>query len=939
MKIKILLLSLLTLFTATAFAQNGGVSGKVVSRDGRVALANVKVVAEPAGITVETDASGRFQIQNLPAGDYELTFSTPEYEDLNLMVRVENLVKDMRSVILAPNSQEVMDDSVFAEFDTDNENDAMATPSSLSSSKDVFNNIASYKFSEMRFNVRGYDSQYSDIYLNGIRFNDAMTGYGPWSLWTGLNDATRNQENVAGLTATDFGVGGVSGMTNINATASMMRKGLRLSLVNANSMYRFRGMISYASGVQDNGWAYAFSFSTRQGGNSYVDGVYYNTYAYFASVEKLMGRNRNHRLGLTVFASPSERGAMQAATEEAYQLFGDHYYNPNVGYQNGKLRNSRVRDTHEPIAMLTYNWVMSERTRLQAAAALRFGTNGYSALTWKDGSDPRPDYYRNMPSFFLFKWAQSESQESTDSWLAAAQAARDNWTGRMDWDGFYRQNYTNRPDPESVEGKLAGNLRPSNTMVEERHTDQLDFNFAANISHTFRNNARLVGGVKLRINRTEYYDEVKDLLGGDYWYDIDKFALRDMGSSTFAYQNDVDYYLRNGHARFAQEGDKISYDYYANVRDARAWAMLTKTWGIFTMDFGGEVGHTSMWREGRWRKGLFPDNSQGDSETLNYLNYRVKANFGFRFSRAHSLSANVTMIQDAPRFQSAFVSARTRNQVTPGLSAEKIFGAELTYNLDLPYLKARLSGFYTEMMDQSKVISFYDDTENAFVNFAMSGIDKRHYGLELGLQIPLWKNFTLNGALSWGNYQYTSNPDFIKMADNRAEVLVSDKVYWKDFHVESTPQLAANIGLSYRNRHNWFVSVDCNLYDGLYLSMNPYYRTRNAAQSYLDSNNGAADIEAINAIRHQERFGVDAVVNASIGKNWYIDHKYTLGFSMEIKNLLNDQDIRTGGYEQMRMYKGRIPQNGQAETHYYRFPSKYFYMLGTTYYLNVYFRF
>ncbi len=29
----------------------------------------------------------------------------------------------------------------------------------------------------MRFNVRGYDSQYSDIYMNGIRLNDAMTGY------------------------------------------------------------------------------------------------------------------------------------------------------------------------------------------------------------------------------------------------------------------------------------------------------------------------------------------------------------------------------------------------------------------------------------------------------------------------------------------------------------------------------------------------------------------------------------------------------------------------------------------------------------------------------------------------------------------------------------------------------------------------------------------
>ena len=106
----------------------------------------------------------------------------------------------------------------------------------------------------MRFNVRGYDSQYSDIYLNGIRFNDAMTGYGPWSLWSGLNDATRNQENYTGLEASDFGIGGIGGMTNVNARASQMRKGFRVSVSNGNQMYRFRAMISYGSGQLDNGW-------------------------------------------------------------------------------------------------------------------------------------------------------------------------------------------------------------------------------------------------------------------------------------------------------------------------------------------------------------------------------------------------------------------------------------------------------------------------------------------------------------------------------------------------------------------------------------------------------------------------------------------------------------------------------------------------------------
>lgn len=935
MKIRNLLLSLLLLVSTTAFAQDGGVTGKVVSRDGRSALSNVKVVVEPLGVTVTTDADGRFTLPNMPKGDYQLSFETPEFEQLSIAVRVGKMVKDLHAVILSPDVQAMIDDSVFAEFDTDLASDAQALPSSLSASKDVFNNIASYKFSEMRFNVRGYDSQYSNIYLNGIPFNDAMTGYGPWSLWSGLNDATRNQENYSGLTPSDFGVGGIGGATNINARASQMRKGFRVSAVNANSMYRFRLMLSYASGALDNGWSYALSFSTRQGGNSYVDGVYYNSYAYFGSVEKLFGARQNHRLGLTFMASPTERGAQQAATDEAYKLFGDNYYNPNVGYQDGKMRNTRVRNTHEPIAMLTYTWDITDRTRLTAATSLRFGYNGYSALTWKDGADPRPDYYRYMPSYFQMRKAQGDTPEGDKTWDELSFDATASWTGRMDWDSFYQKNY--ETTPEGVEEMFAPQgTHFSNTIIEERHTDQLDYNFVANISHTFLDNSRIFGGVRARINRTEYYDEVKDLLGGDYWLDVDKFAQRDFGSNVIAYQNDLAYYEQYGHAKMAKEGDKMSYDYYANLRTAQLWAMYARSFGNFSMNIGGEVGFASLWRDGQWRKGLFPNNSYGNSEKLNYLTYRVKGNFNYRISGAHSVSASIMMMQDAPKFQSAFVSARTRNQVTPGLSAEKIFGGELTYNLNLPYIKARLSGFYTQMSDLSKVISFYDDTENSFTNFAMSGIDKRYYGVELGVQVPIWNGLSFNGAVSWGNYTYTSNPNFVSIVDNSAKIKYEDTVNWDGYKVESTPQFAANIGLNYRGPRNWFAAVDLNIYANNYLSMNPFYRTNAAVESFASANGGLNDLLEIKKIKQEEKLDAAYVLNASVGKNWSIQRTYTLGFSLEVKNILNTQDTRTGGYEQMRMYKSRTKDGSERFT---RFDSKYFYLLGTTYYLNVYFRF
>ena len=319
---------------------------------------------------------------------------------------------------------------------------------------------------------------------------------------------------------------------------------------------------------------------------------------------------------------------------------------------------------------------------------------------------------------------------------------------------------------------------------------------------------------------------MKDLLGGDYWVDIDKFAERDMGGlNPIPYQNDMEYYEKYGHARAAKKGDKYGYDYYGNVLNARAWAQYEMSFGKLGVNLGGEIGHASLWRHGLWKKGLFLDDSQGNSKKLNYLTYKLKANFSYKFSAAHSIEANIMYMQDSPEFQSAFVSPRTRNAVTPGLSAEKVFGVDGSYNFRLGELRARVSGYYTKFMNQNKVLSYYDDVEATFSNFAMSGIDKRHFGVEVAASIPLDAGFYLNGALSWGQYTYDSNPNYVQIQDNSGEIKNEGKVYWKNFRVESTPQKAMNIGLSYRGPKNIYASLDLNYYSNMYISMSPLYRT------------------------------------------------------------------------------------------------------------------
>lgn len=930
MKIKTLLLLLLLLpLSVSVSAQDGGIKGRTVTRMGREALDGVKITVQPAGLTVYSQSDGSFTIPDLEAGEYELTFENQDYAPVTMKIKVSQNMRDLHMVTMSRDTyaRGFGVDDQFMEFDEEVVDDAQSMPSTLAASKDIFNNIAGYKFSEMRFNPRGYESGMTGTYLNGVYFNDALTGYGPYSLWSGLNEATRNQEVSPALGVSDYGVGGVGGVTNINARASQLRQGFRASVVNANNAYRFRVMVSYASGLLDNGWAYAFSFSTRQGGNDWVNGTYYNAYGYFFSLEKRI--NRCNHLAFTILGVPTQRANQAASTQEVYDMVGSNYYNSNWGYQVGDKRNARVRNYHEPIAMLNYYYEPNASTKFMVTASYRFGRNGYSALDWYDGADPRPDYYRYLPSYFEKQGDYAKAEIVRWAWQS-------NWgTRQIDWDRIYNYNYGSVTSDSKIDG-LNG-LRRSNYVIEERHTDQRDVNLKLQLMQYLRGGHRLNIGADLRYNRTEYYKKMKDLLGGDYWLDVDKYAERDFVGERYM-QNNLDYFEANGHAPVIREGDKYGYDYYAYVRNAKLWAIWNYNVGRVEGFVAGEAGYSDLWREGLYRKGSFENNSKGKSERQQFFVYTAKGALTYKFSGAHNLTASVAYIQQAPTFQSSFVSPRTRNDITPGLSTEHIFGADLTYDLHVGDFKLRLSGYYTTIEDQARVISFYDDLQRTYTNFAMSDIDSRYMGVEVGFTIPLFSILSLNGAVSYGDYRYTSNPLITQTADNSAEVVLSgEKVYWKDYYVESTPQTAVNLGLSMRTPNNIFVNVDCNYYDAMYLSMNPLYRTDMALTGRVfDSNTPEENLAAVKEMTAQERFDHAFVLNASIGKNWYISNRrYNLGFSLEVKNILNNQNIKTGGYEQMRLSK----DESGTTVKYNRFDSRYFYMLGTTYYMNLYFRF
>ena len=965
--IKKYLLSISVLILSVAMsAQNptGGVKGVVVDRSSKTALdgAVLKLYSGTQEIaTVRTGADGSFYIPDLKDGMYDLVIENSNYLQSKVNVTVnDGYVKNMFKLSLTPvHKVGEVDDASFTEFDLD-DSGYQDSPTILFGQNDVFNNIAGYNFSSVRFRVRGYSSESQDVYMAGVRMNDAITGYTPYSLWSGLNEAVRSKESVNGSEISDYGFGGYNGLTNIDPMASQARTGWRGSVLTNSALYRLRLMMTYSSGELDNGWSYAFSASARLGGNDWIKGVYYRSFGYYGSVEKKFGEE--HKLGLTFMAAPGQRGAQNGSTQEVYDLMGDNMYNSNWGYYNGKVRNARVKKTHEPIAILKYDFTPeSKKLKASATVLYRFGKNGYTALDWYDAPDPRPDYYRNLPSYFFmdntdynrlnyskYMWAKEQWEQDIPS------------ITHINWDRLYAVNAMN----STADGNR------SKYVIEERRTDQQDLNFAANAKWSPVNCFTLAGGLSYKWNRTEYYKILDDLLGGDYYVNIDQFAERDYASSVTMYQNDLDYYLKNGKAQTLKQGDKYGYDYYANVRHAEAWA--SGKFSKFGLDvaLAGRIGYTKYWREGLLRKGLFPGldangqpmtyegkvittydpitgdaiTSLGKSEVKDFLTGAAKLNVSYVIPGGHRVYANAAFIADAPNFNQAFISPRTRNSIVPNLKTNKTLTADLNYAYSNSGYDVRVTGYYTAIKDQSKVMSFYDDAQNSFTNFAMSGIDQRHIGLELGFKVPLpVPNLALQGVVSYGQFVYTSNPKMYQTYDNSAAI-VEDTYgvtipYWKSHptadgktvkhYVSGTPQLATSLGLSW-NKNYWFVDADVDYFDFAYLDMNPLYRT-DMATSGPDKTVTPTEIEYMAA---QEKFKGAVLVNASVGKSWYIKRNYQLGFSLQVKNILNTTNLRTGGYEQTRLVDNTV-----SKERYYRFDSKYFYMSGINYMLNIYFRF
>ncbi len=880
------------------------VKGSVLNSETKLPLQNIVVTIDKTTISHITDVKGNFSLTHIPDGNHVVKILYQGYETQYFPIHIlRGSTVDLGTIYLSNITfrlQENEGSISLTEDDLNNDRgESENTTGILQASKDIFQNRAAFDWGQAFFRVRGYGSRNAVVLINGISMNKLFNGRPEWNNWGGLNDATRNQELTSGLAASAYTFGGILGASNISTRASSYRPGLRISSSYSNRTYTGRGMVTYNSGVQKNGFAYSISASRRWGNQGFINGTLYDSFGFFGALEYAF--DKHNSLNITAIFTPNRRGQVAAITERVFKDLG-RKYNPYWGTQDGSIRNSRIRKIKEPIVQLNY-FHNSEKTSLSIGASYQTGMQSRSRLDYINAPNPNPNYWRYLPNI-------SEKLQ-------------------IDWQRLYDSNTT---IDNVINGGAARYI-----LYEDRTEDDL-------LSLNLILNKRLTPYLTMDIGSTykdltsQNYGSPIDLLGATYYSDTNQFSLINGDPS----RNDALGEPNKG------IGDKIKYSYNLTSSELNAFAQLRFNFKKVDFFISGSYTNTNYQREGYFLNQIFEDNSLGKSDKLAFTDIGVKGGITYKITGKHLVTMNASYLLKAPIIRNSFVNIRENNAIVPNLFSETIFGSEASYTFRSSKLKAKLTGYFTEFKNGTDINFIFAQIGSGsdFFQEVITNIHKRHFGAELGAEYQANSSVKILAAAAFGQHTYASNANVAVNFDtagfnddviNNLGFKDLGQTYIEGLKIANGPQNAYTLGINYRDPKSWWIGATMNYLSHAYVDVSTISRTNDFFINPEDRFNlpfEDIDLELAKQLLKQEAFEGVYLLNFTGGKSWRIKGKY-LSLFISINNAFN-QIYRTGGYEQSRTATyGSLVEDTSSGNDQRNFGNKYWYGLGRTYFLNL----
>ncbi len=734
----------------------------------------------------------------------------------------------------------------------------------------LFDHLTRYSLSAVRFARRGEAEVMFN--LDGVRINrdesyqlkrllrTEIVADGMESQQLGGFGGTRSYRSLSA-----FGLGS----TTASISATDRNKLLTVRLYDARPLGR------------GDRWSYALSLSGEGGRDMRIGGVFTQRIEVAAL---LSHRWSEGGMSIVAMVAPSQRGIRSASSSEVFELTADNLYNPTWGMHDGRERNSRVRRELMPsmtISLRHNQWFATIYTRI--------GRQSISGLNWYDTTNPTPDNYRKLPSYFDSEQIRTEVERV---WRES-----DHRYTQIDWEELYARNAMT--DGRSV------------YIIEDRTEAPREVRATAGAECAVARNTTVRAAVKINHNSTEYYKRLRDLLGGTHIIDIDQYLVDDERFGT-ALQND----LRNPNRR-VEQGDKFGYNY--RLSEGRYGTQIGINYhdNRFSIDAIGRIAAAVAWRTGLYEKQLFAGgNSLGRSEQVAGVDATAKVAFRYSISARHRLSMAIAASHSHQPIEQLLLQPAYNNAVAKVDPSMRRIDGEVSYSLHTTSVELMIKGFARIERGNDATMRLFDDLTYTYVDAVVSEIDRNRYGVEVGASVMLSPRFTIEGALSVGSYRYASNPSVSLYADADNRVVIEGATsYMSGLHTAETPTLATVAKLRYSTPFGWRVELETAYASGRYAMPTPIRRMTRITDL-------AASPEEFETMTAQQRLDDALTVGLSAMRSWSVrGGQSRLTAVASVRNLLCNKNIIYSAYEPSRVLRSGSGVN----IHYRPMPERYTY--------------
>lgn len=756
-------------FAGTTMAQ-GTVKGVVKDASTHEGLvgATVVVVGTTNGITTSLDGSFSLKV---PTGEKTLKISYVGYKSLTKKVTVNSgQTLNLGNINLSSTAIGLHEINVLANIAVSRKTPvAISTvkgqtieenigqqgfPEVMNTTPDVYATKTGGGFGDSQVSIRGFDQRNIAMLINGVPVNDMENGWMYWSDWAGLSDVTRTIQIQRGLSASKLAISSVGGTVNIITKTTDMQKGGSYSF-GMTDYGQYKQMLTLSTGLLKSGTAITFSGS-RTTGTGYVDATWVKAWSYFLSISQKLGKN--NMLVLTAFGAPQQHGQrVYMLSKSQFDKYGNKY-NPNWGYLGGKMLNERVNYYHKPQISLNWYSKLSDKAHLATSAYYSFGTGG--------GSGPLG------------------TKEPTTA------------MGQIDWNAIVAANAANINADHTYPDTLAQSLHIIRNSVNNHQW----YGLLSNLTYNLSDPLTLTAGIDLRHYKGEHYRVVRNLLGGDYYFDK-KYGVRHVG-------------------------DKIAYDDNAYITYGGLFAQLEYSKGNFTAF--GSISAANTWGKRQDFYSYYPAQPAAMSGQISKFGYDVKLGANYNISERSNIFANLGYFSRVPLFEYWFpYYTNTKNK---SMRNESVTSATVGYNYTGPKFTFKANAYYTVWGHINMKVSYLDDSTGYYNDAFLTDLKQVNMGLELEAHYHAAKWLTLGGMANIGHWIYANNVSSTQYNDQTHAVIGTAHVYAKNLRVGTQPQDSYGINGKINITKDVDFGFNYLYYTNLYADLNPSKRIHASEQ-------------------------------------------------------------------------------------------------------------